>query len=56
MWISRFNYLFKRNIEEKIEKDVGGFKRVIFNAIKNHPVSTKIALYEFIYKRRKNDN
>jgi len=56
LWISRFNYMFRRNIEEKVDFDVNRFKKTIFNAIKNHPISTKIALYEFIYKRRKNDN
>jgi CRISPR-associated protein Csm1 len=56
MWISRFNYIFKRNIEEKVDFKISEFKKTIFNAIKNKPISTKIALFEFIYKRRKNEN
>ena len=56
MWVSRFNYSFRRNIEEKsdLSQDVlENFKKILFNSIKNEPEILNIVLHEFIYKRRK---
>ena len=57
MWISRFNYSFRRNIEEKSnlsKEELENFKKILFNSIKNEPDVLNIVLHEFIYKRRKN--
>ena len=57
MWISKFEYLFRRNLEE-VYKDVdfNEFKKNLKNYIKENPSNFIIKLHEFIYKRRKNAN
>jgi len=57
MWISKFEYSFRRNLEE-VYKDVdfSEFKSNLKSYIENSPSNFIIKLHEFIYKRRKNDN
>ncbi len=57
MWISKFEYSFRRNLEN-VYKDVDfkDFKKALKNYIKEEPSNFIIKLHEFIYKRRKNGN
>ena len=55
MWISKFEYAFRRNLEEKYKEDLSGLKNRLKVLIDEKPELFKIKLHEFIYKRRKHD-
>ncbi|MEO1928412.1 MAG: type III-A CRISPR-associated protein Cas10/Csm1 [Nautiliaceae bacterium] len=55
MWISKFEYSFRRNLEEVYQDvDFNELKSKLKTYIENSPSNFIIKLHEFIYKRRKN--
>jgi len=55
MWISKFEYSFRRNLEEVYKNvDFSELKNGLKTYIEDNPSNFIIKLHEFIYKRRKN--
>ncbi|NWF67229.1 MAG: type III-A CRISPR-associated protein Cas10/Csm1 [Campylobacterales bacterium] len=56
MWKSKFRYFTYRNVFEKIKDnqtdEIESFLNLLQMMIDKHPKATKIALFEFVYKRR----
>jgi CRISPR-associated protein Csm1 len=56
IWISKYEYVFRRNLEEVYKEiDFNELKNLLKVFIENSPSNLKIKLHEFIYKRRKNE-